>query len=59
MLEELRFAKKQQWSIATSAVTLIAAIFEIAHVIEEPKPGEKVVEKIVAGRLTRESKCAS
>jgi hypothetical protein len=29
--EELRFAKKQQWFIATSAVTLLAAIFAIAR----------------------------
>jgi hypothetical protein len=29
--EELRFAKKQQWYIATSAITLLAAIFAIAH----------------------------
>jgi hypothetical protein len=43
-LEELRFAKKQQWLIATSAVTLLAAIFGIAHLIE-PKPGPR--EKIV------------
>jgi hypothetical protein len=41
-LEELRFAKKQQWYIATSAVTLLAAIFGIAHVIDLTK-GEKKV----------------
>ena len=29
-LEELRFAKKQQWYIVTSALTLLAAIFGIA-----------------------------
>lgn len=29
--EELRFAKKQQWYIATSAVTLLGAIFAIAR----------------------------
>jgi hypothetical protein len=40
-LEELRFAKKQRWSIATSAVTLLAAIFGIAHVTG-PKLGEKI-----------------
>jgi hypothetical protein len=33
-LEELRFLKKQQWYIATSAVTLLAAIFGIAHIIK-------------------------
>ena len=30
-LEELRFAKRQQWSVATLAITLLAAIFAIAH----------------------------
>ncbi len=29
--EELRFAKKQQWYIATSAVTLLGAIFALAR----------------------------
>jgi hypothetical protein len=41
-LEELRFAKRQQWSIATSAVTLLAAIFGIVHVIKGPNLGEKI-----------------
>jgi len=41
--EELRFAKKQQWSIATSAVTLLAAIFGVAHVTEPKlKLGEEI-----------------
>jgi hypothetical protein len=30
--EELRFTKKQQWYVATSAVTLLGAIFAIARV---------------------------
>ncbi len=30
-LEELRFAKKQQWSIAAAALTLLGAIFGAAH----------------------------
>src|SRR5262245_22786608 len=50
--EELRFAKRQQWSIATSAVTLLAAIFGIAHVIKEPKLGEKVVATILIAFVT-------
>src|SRR5215510_8897571 len=29
--EELRFAKRQQWAIATAAVTLLAAVFGIAR----------------------------
>jgi hypothetical protein len=39
----LRFAKKQQWYIATSAVTLLAAIFGIARLSEPTKLGEKKV----------------
>jgi hypothetical protein len=42
-LEELRFAKKQQWYIATSALTLLAAIFGIAHVIKPTTLDEKKV----------------
>jgi len=42
-LEELRFAKRQQWYIATSAVTLLAAIFGIARVTEPTKLDEKKV----------------
>jgi hypothetical protein len=30
-LEEIRFAKRQQWAIATAAVTLLAAVFGIAR----------------------------
>jgi hypothetical protein len=30
-LEELRFAKTQQWRVATAAVTLLGAIFVVAH----------------------------
>ena len=40
--EEFRFAKKQQWYVATAAVTLIAAIFAVAdkvHVTAFEKRG--------------------
>src|SRR4051794_22805204 len=43
--EEVRFAKKQQWSVTTSAVTLLAAIFGITHLVE---PGPGLREKIAA-----------
>jgi hypothetical protein len=49
-LEELRFAKRQQWSIATSAVTLLAAIFGIAHVFT-PKPTERGVAIVLIGLI--------
>jgi hypothetical protein len=40
--EEIRFAKKQQWYVATAAVTLIAAIFALADKID-PTTYEKVI----------------
>ena len=40
--EEVRFTKKQQWSVTTSAVTLLAAIFGIAHLVK-PGPHERCV----------------
>ena len=44
--EELRFAKKQQWAIATAVVTLLAAIVALAHG-NDPGPKEKVVLAVV------------
>jgi uncharacterized membrane protein YozB (DUF420 family) len=38
--EELRFAKKQQWAVATAAVTLLAAIYAISKGL---KDAEKAV----------------
>jgi hypothetical protein len=49
-LEELRFAKKQQWYIATSAVTLLAAIFGIAHVIK-PNLWEKSAATVLVALI--------
>jgi predicted membrane channel-forming protein YqfA (hemolysin III family) len=40
--EEVRFTKKQQWSVTTSAVTLLAAIFGIAQLVK-PGPHERWV----------------
>jgi hypothetical protein len=31
LFEELRFAKKQQWAVATAVVTLLAAMFGLQH----------------------------
>jgi hypothetical protein len=33
--EELRFAKKQQWAVATAAVTLLAAIYAISKGLKD------------------------
>jgi hypothetical protein len=33
LFEELRFAKTQQWYIATAAVTLLGAIFALRHAV--------------------------
>jgi hypothetical protein len=41
--EELRFAKKQQWAVATASVTLLAAIFALQHSLTD---GLKCVERI-------------
>jgi hypothetical protein len=46
--EELRFAKTQQWRIATAAITLLAAIFAVVHATPNLKPAEKI-----AGTLFR------
>src|SRR5260370_40908271 len=34
--EELKFAKRQQWAVVTSALTLLGAIFAIAHNADPP-----------------------
>jgi len=34
LFEELRFLKRQQWAIATSAVTLLGAVFAISRSVE-------------------------
>jgi hypothetical protein len=44
--EELRFAKKQQWSVATAAISLIAAIYAVEHG-ETPSPNEKILTAIL------------
>ena len=45
-VEELRFAKRQQWSIAASALTLLAAIFGIAQAIK-PNFGERIAATVL------------
>jgi hypothetical protein len=48
MDEELRFAKKQQWSIAASAMALLGAIFGAVHAMEPLGPWEKAIAAILA-----------
>src|ERR1700675_1629415 len=47
--EELRFAKKQQWAIATASVTLLAAIFALTRSAHggDPGPIEKIALAVV------------
>ena len=50
LFEELRFAKKQQWYIATAAVTLLAAIFALQHAAgNAATPSLDYKEKIALG----------
>jgi hypothetical protein len=45
--EELRFAKKQQWAVATAVVTLLGAIFALQHSTGDPSPREKTALTVV------------
>ena len=47
-LDELRFAKRQQWSIAAPALALLGAIFGVAHTMNPLGPWEKAVAAIFA-----------
>ena len=49
-LEELRFAKRQQWYIATAAVTLLSAIFWIEQSIRLVR-WEKIVATVFIGLI--------
>jgi hypothetical protein len=43
-LEELRFAKERQWTVAIAAITFIAGAFHMAHTVKPPlAPWEKLV----------------
>lgn len=44
-LEELRFAKRQQWAVAIATITFIAGAFHITHSMVQPLT---VCEKLVA-----------
>lgn len=46
-LEELRFAKSQQWNISTATLTLLGAIFAAAHTLSPISQIEKVVATII------------
>jgi len=48
--DELRFAKGQQWYIATAAVTLLSAIFWIERSIKLKYP-EKVITTVFIGLI--------
>ena len=48
--EELRFAKGQQWYIATAAVTLLSAIFWIERSIRLNRP-EKIIATVFIGTI--------
>jgi hypothetical protein len=51
--EELRFAKKQQWAIATAAVTLLGAVYALAdRAIPGPDEKEKIALAVVITLIT-------
>jgi hypothetical protein len=54
-LEELRFAKKQQWAVTTAAITLLAAIYAVAKDLK-PELGPK--EKVAIAVLVTLIACA-
>ena len=35
-LEELRFAKERQWTVAIATITFIAGAFHMAHTVKQP-----------------------
>ncbi len=46
LFEELRFAKKQQWAVAAAVVTLLGAVYGLAH-SAVPNDKEKVLLTVV------------
>ena len=46
-LEELRFAKTQQWRVATAAVTLLGAIFVVGHTLQPLAIFERVIGTVL------------
>ena len=49
-LEEIRFAKRQQWTITAAVVALIGGAYTIVHTIEKSlDPWEKAVAAILIG----------
>lgn len=53
--EEIRFIKKQEWYVATAAITLIGALYAVLHTIS-PTNAEKVVATVL---VTLAAACAS
>lgn len=47
-MEELRFAKKQQWTVATATVTLLAALYAVANHASDLQQFEKLALTILA-----------
>jgi len=47
-LDELRFAKRQQWSITAAALALLGAVFGVAHTMVPLGPSEKALAAIFA-----------
>jgi hypothetical protein len=50
-LEELRFAKTQQWRVATAAVTLLGAIFVVAHTLHPLAIFERVIGTVLVALI--------
>lgn len=49
----MRFAKKQQWSITTLTLTLVAAVFGVAHSIKPPLENwEKWIATVVLAAIS-------
>src|SRR5262245_54202949 len=49
--EELRFAKKQQWYVATAAVTLSAAVFALADKLDDITDYEKRIAVLAVATI--------
>ena len=44
--EELRFAKKQQWTVAAAAISLLAGIYAVGH-DKISSPSEKIITAVL------------
>src|SRR5262245_55327642 len=56
--EELRFVKKQQWTVATAVITLLAAIYAGMHDLDPvPTPTEKFGVAILIALIAGAGSC--